>query len=809
MTARIEPVIIGKIPFHFPLSNMYRNITAGSDFYTYRLGENTALTREPFLREFCRSGSGHPSDLTWGWVWNDRENLYVRLDVTPDNTMDGGADYASVYVGTGDGVKKFTVSAVDTTWGYPDFAPTEKGAYQHKVYTFRIPLEEIDAGDDKIRLAFAAYGTFAVMEPVRNPDVAVDSMGTAHVVFAGPILGNSTSILYYNRWDGVDWEWAYDEPVPVTVPDITQWETTYISADDRPVLAFDSQDRLFIVWERSWRSVTLTAPPDDTREGIIMGPPTEVYLCRLEPDLCDPWNPPAFKTLPEMPVYPAFEFSQITPRITIDRAVDPNRVHIVWQESEGGYIIIILTADGVEEQREQFNGFGYGDVIYCQVDPETGEVLSPNDNDLIRSIPEPTGLCDVAVPDLAIGPDGNVHIAWNQMSDYQLIAPGGDRENGYPVFQVHYALLDGQTGADIIGDTQMTLNWHDSTRQSVSVDDQGRAYIIWEDSVDLEYPVREVFFMQITPTLETNPGGWYADKTISDIPISPVDYVNSYGPFSRMAPDSTIHVSFKEGLENGLESSGTRSIGGSPLPFELTTDLAGNPTLPVHLGNFFSTYNWSNIHLAFPCLSPFFVWNDVYNITGPVINTSWEPVDDDEDGVEDACDNCPEVNNPDQADADQDGFGDICDNCPDVPNSGQEDGDDDGVGDVCDNCPGTYNDEQEDADQDGLGDVCDNCPEVNNPDQVDADQDGVGDVCDNCPSVFNPDQNKPEGDVDGDCDIDFDDVYYILSHVGQGADACPACDIDGDGVISLNDARLLVQKYPILARDRRLRRMLR
>ncbi len=42
--------------------------------------------------------------------------------------------------------------------------------------------------------------------------------------------------------------------------------------------------------------------------------------------------------------------------------------------------------------------------------------------------------------------------------------------------------------------------------------------------------------------------------------------------------------------------------------------------------------------------------------------------DGDGDGVQDSCDNCPTVGNPDQADSDGDGAGDACDNCPSVAN---------------------------------------------------------------------------------------------------------------------------------------------
>ena len=56
--------------------------------------------------------------------------------------------------------------------------------------------------------------------------------------------------------------------------------------------------------------------------------------------------------------------------------------------------------------------------------------------------------------------------------------------------------------------------------------------------------------------------------------------------------------------------------------------------------------------------------------------------DQDFDGIDDNCDNCPKTRNADQADSDNDGIGDLCDSCPDKENIGDSDGD--GIDDACD-----------------------------------------------------------------------------------------------------------------------------
>jgi uncharacterized repeat protein (TIGR01451 family) len=202
------------------------------------------------------------------------------------------------------------------------------------------------------------------------------------------------------------------------------------------------------------------------------------------------------------------------------------------------------------------------------------------------------------------------------------------------------------------------------------------------------------------------------------------------------------------------------------------------------------------------------------------VNAVGCPSDIDNDGIEDGCDtctdvdgdgvgdpgyvnttcpvsngpdNCPSTQNPDQSDIDSDGMGDLCDVCPLGVNT--DDADADGVADACDNCPVNANPLQEDADGDGAGDDCDscpldanndldgdsvcgdvdNCPVIANAGQEDADTDGIGDACDPCTDT----------DGDGVGDAGFTNTLCIVSN---GPDNCPAIanptqlDTDSDGM---------------------------
>lgn len=185
--------------------------------------------------------------------------------------------------------------------------------------------------------------------------------------------------------------------------------------------------------------------------------------------------------------------------------------------------------------------------------------------------------------------------------------------------------------------------------------------------------------------------------------------------------------------------------------------------------------------------------------------------------IDEAEDNCPEVDNPDQQDTDLDGYGDLCDGCPNdlakaTPGTcgcgvADTDSDGDAIPDCMDPCPDDADKvvagscgcgvSDADTDSDNIPDCNDNCPLVANVGQSDLDGDAYGDACDddddgdslpdqadNCPSRANPGQLDTDGDSAGDaCDEDDDN-----DGLGDADDNCPSvwnpaqADANGNGV---------------------------
>jgi len=257
VTGRIEDAVITKTPFHYPVENLYREIDERATFYSYSLNSKrggyeigsmieAVSADQPLFKEYSVPGTGHPEGYTYGWVMNDDKNLYVVMDFTPDNTMDGDKDYGKVYVKTAAGVKEFKISVPDTTWGMPYFVYTDKVGYQHKAYEFVIPLSELGASSGAVQLAFAAYGT-----------AAPHAVSPKVVYCYNPSANNYLAV--YGEYYG---EKIYAQVVPadgsggpIVVPDPDnaiheQWSFSH--GVQNPAVACDGiNNRYLVVWEES------------------------------------------------------------------------------------------------------------------------------------------------------------------------------------------------------------------------------------------------------------------------------------------------------------------------------------------------------------------------------------------------------------------------------------------------------------------------------------------------------------------------------------------------------------------------------
>ncbi len=221
---------------------------------------------------------------------------------------------------------------------------------------------------------------------------------------------------------------------------------------------------------------------------------------------------------------------------------------------------------------------------------------------------------------------------------------------------------------------------------------------------------------------------------------------------------------------------------------------------------------------------------------------STDTLDQDNDGLGDKNDNCPNVANPGQWDKDKDDLGNACDDDIDgdgftnqdeisagsnpwlkdsIPNElALLDNDEDGIVNGKDNCPNIANKGQWDKDKDSLGNECDNDIDgdsFSNQQEIDAgsnpwhkdsipdkqalldnDDDGIINGKDNCPNIANKAQwDKDTDGLGNECDNDIDgDGFTNQQEIDAGSKAWDKnsiperdalLDSDEDGIINNKD----------------------
>ncbi len=340
------------------------------------------------------------------------------------------------------------------------------------------------------------------------PSLAVDSSGNVHIAwedwtdYAG---AGTDGDIFYKQWNASSSTW--------TTTEVVSTESTGYSSE--PSLAVDSTSNIHIAWH-------------DATDYAGSGSDTDIFYKQ--------WNASSSSWTTTEVVSTESSDSSWRPSLAVDST---SNIHIAWDDWTGPD----------------------WDIFYKRWDDSTSmwtttEVVSTESSDRSNA------------PSLAVDSAGNVHIAWEDWTDYA--GSGGD----YDIFYKHWdASLMSWTTSEVVS----TESTRDSYCPSLAVDSAGNVHIAWEDWTDYarsggDY---DIFYKR----WDSYPSLWTTAEVIS---------IESSGSFSdslypSLAVDSSgnVHITWED--YTNYAGSGTdwdifyKLLSGLPLAPELAF-IFPNPT---------------------------------------------------------------------------------------------------------------------------------------------------------------------------------------------------------------------------------------
>ncbi|MGD8544973.1 MAG: pectinesterase family protein, partial [Candidatus Bathyarchaeota archaeon] len=279
--------------------------------------------------------------------------------------------------------------------------------------------------------------------------MAVDPNGVIHVAWHDqPDLASGLYDIFYRRFEpGLGWSFT----------EIVSTESTANSLN--PSLAIDPNGNTHIAWQ------------DQTN--LECGTDWDIFYKRYE--VGTGW------TSTEV-VSTESTANSLNPSL----AIDPNgNTHIAWQDQTNlecgtdwdifykGYQLGGVLGQDVQElpwnvDPDYMESASYSNVFY-----EKGLQGSWTSTEVVSTESTANSLR----PSLAVDPNGNIHIAWDDTTDY--VGSGSDPDIFYKRYEI--GPPGGWNTTEVVS-TESTLASYDS---SLDVDLRGRVHIAWEDQTDL------------------------------------------------------------------------------------------------------------------------------------------------------------------------------------------------------------------------------------------------------------------------------------------------------------------------------------